>query len=96
MPLSFAKSPKNFTERTIASVGIVATESTGLDVLVASTKIVFNETMRTIYFVIPSDGINKYDVRCIIDIDTNPAKSSDSNGVSENTKGKNSKSKTAE
>ena len=92
-PNGFTKSPKLFTERTIASIGMIASDPSGSEMQIASTKIVFNETMRTIYFVIPSNGVSKYDVRCIIDIDSNPTKSSDTKGNSDESKGKNSKSK---
>jgi hypothetical protein len=92
MPGGLGKSPKLFTKRTIASIGMVATDPTGVENQIVSTKVVFNESMRTLYFVIPSEGVNKYDVRCIIDIDSTPAKSSDSNSVPEEHKGKASKS----
>jgi hypothetical protein len=95
MPNSFAKSPKLFTARTIASIGMTATEPNGNENQIVSTKVVFNESMRTIYFVIPTQGINKYDVRCIIDIDSTPAKATDSKDNTEEPKTKPSKSKAA-
>jgi hypothetical protein len=92
MPGSFGRSPKLFTQRTVASVGMMATDPNGVENQIVSTKIVFNQTIRTLYFVIPSEGINKYDVRCIIDIDSTPAKSSDSNAAPKDPKDKPAKS----
>jgi hypothetical protein len=90
----FGRSSKLFTTRTVASVGMTATEPNGTEEQIVSTKVVFNETMRAIYFVVPSPGgTSKYDVRCIIDIDNSPAKSTDSKDNSEESKSKNSKSK---
>jgi len=95
MPGTFGKSPKLFTTRTVASIGMTATEPNGTENQIVSTKVVFNESMRTIYFVIPTQGINKFDVRCIIDIDSNPAKSTDSKDNTEEPKSKSTKSKAA-
>jgi hypothetical protein len=94
MPGTLARSPKLFTERTVAYVGMVATDSNGVENKIVSTKMVFNENIRTLYFIIPSSDIGKYDVRCIMDIDTTPAKSSESsNTSSEDTTSKSPKSK---
>jgi hypothetical protein len=95
-PGTFGRLPKPFTERTVASVGIVVTDNSGVENQIVSTKSVFNQLFRTLYFVIPSQGANKYDVRCIMDIDSTPAKSSDSSdSASEDTNSKSPKSKKA-
>lgn len=78
MPKALGRSPKLFSKRTVAYVGMVATDGNGQENQIVSTKVVFNESVRTLYFIIPSEGLNKYDVRCIIDIDTSTTKSSDS------------------
>jgi len=94
MPGGFGKSPKLFTKRTIAEIGIKATEPNGTEEQIVSTKIVFSESMRTIYFVVPTQGLNKYDIRCLMDIDTTPAKSSESSSTpSEDTTSKSTKPK---
>lgn len=92
MPGGFAKSPKQFTSRTVASVGMTAADASGTENQIVSTKVVFNESMRTLYFIVPSDGVSKYDVKCIIDIDNTPAKSSDSGKSTDESKTKPSKS----
>jgi hypothetical protein len=92
MPMAFAISPKLFKNRTVASVGMIATDSTGGENQIVSTKVVFNQSMRTLYFVIPSEGVNKYDVRCIIDIDSTPAKSSEIKAPADDIKDKPAKS----
>jgi hypothetical protein len=71
---------------------MIATDSTGGENQIVSTKVVFNQSMRTLYFVIPSEGVNKYDVRCIIDIDSTPAKSSEIKAPADDTKDKPAKS----
>ena len=88
MPKGLGRLPKLFTERTVAYVGMVATESNGEENKIVSTKMVFNQNIRTLYFIIPSPGVSKYDVRCIMDIDSAPTKSSDSNNSSEESKDK--------
>ena len=96
LPGAFGRLAKLFTERTVAHVGMVATDSNGVENKIVSTKMVFNENVRTLYFIIPSPGISKYDVRCIMDIDSTPAKSVDSTSTpSEDTNSKNSKPKKA-
>jgi hypothetical protein len=96
MPKGFGRSPKLFTERTVASVGMIATDASGVENQIVSTKIVFNQAIRTLYFVLPTEGINKYDVRCLIDVDSTPAKSSESSSTpSEDTTSKSPKSKKA-
>jgi hypothetical protein len=81
MPGALSRLPKLFTERTVSYVGMVATDSNGVENKIVSTKMVFNQTVRTLYFIIPTMDANKYDVRCIIDIDSSPAKSSESSGT---------------
>jgi hypothetical protein len=94
MPGALSRLPKLFTERTVSYVGMVATDSNGVENKIVSTKMVFNENIRTLYFIIPSSDIGKYDVRCIMDIDTTPAKSSDSTSTpSEDTTSKSTKPK---
>ena len=88
LPRTLGRSPKLFSKRTVAHVGMVATDANGQENQIVSTKVVFNETVRTLYFVIPTEGQNKYDVRCIIDIDLSPTKSSDSNNSSDQSKDK--------
>jgi hypothetical protein len=92
LPKGLGRLPKLFTERTVAYVGMIATEGNGEENKIVSTKMVFNQNVRTLYFIIPSAGINKYDVRCIMDIDSTPAKSSDSNAAPEDPKDKPAKS----
>ena len=91
-PGTFGRLAKPFTQRTVASVGIVATDSNGIENRIVSTKSVFNHLFRTLYFVVPTQGADKYDVRCIMDIDSTPAKSSDSNNSSDPSKDKPAKS----
>ena len=91
-PNSFARSPKLFTQRTVASVGITAMDPNGIESRIVSTKAVFNHLSRTLYFIIPREGPNKYDVRCIIDVNSNGSKSSDSNNSSDPSKDKPAKS----
>ena len=94
MPGALSRLPKLFTERTVSYVGMVATDSNGVENKIVSTKMVFNENIRTLYFIIPSSDIGKYDVRCIMDIDTTPAKSSESSSTpSEDTTSKSTKPK---
>jgi len=94
MPGALSRLPKLFTERTVSYVGMVATDSNGVENKIVSTKMVFNQTVRTLYFIIPTMDANKYDVRCIMDIDSSPAKSSESsNTPSEDTTSKSSKPK---
>lgn len=92
MPGAFGRSPKLFTERTVASVGMTATDGNGVESQIVSTKVVFNQMIRTLYFVVPTEDINNYDVRCIIDKDSSPAQSSDSNNSSDQSKDKPAKS----
>jgi hypothetical protein len=93
-PRGFTRAPKLFTDRTVAYIGMVATDSNGAENKIVSTKMVFNQNIRTLYFIIPSPGASKYDVRCIMDIDTTPAKSSDSTSTpSEDTTSKSAKPK---
>ena len=92
MPGALSRLPKLFTERTVSYVGMVATDSNGVENKIVSTKMVFNQTVRTLYFIIPTMDANKYDVRCIMDIDSTPAKSSDSNNSSDPSKDKPAKS----
>jgi len=95
-PRGFTRAPKLFTDRTVAYIGMVATDSNGTENKIVSTKMVFNQNIRTLYFIIPSLGPSKYDVRCIMDIDTTPAKSSDSTSTpSEDTTSKSTKPKKA-
>lgn len=89
---AFGRSPKLFTERTVASVGMAAIDGNGVESQIVSTKVVFNQIIRTLYFVVPTGGINNYDVRCIIDKDSSPAKSSDSNNSTDPYKDKPAKS----
>jgi len=94
MPGALSRLPKLFTERTVSYVGMVATDSNGVENKIVSTKMVFNQTVRTLYFIIPTMDANKYDVRCIMDIDSTPAKSSESSSTpSEDTTSKSSKPK---
>ena len=94
MPGALSRLPKLFTERTVSYVGMVATDSNGVENKIVSTKMVFNQTVRTLYFIIPTIDANKYDVRCIMDIDSTPAKSSESSSTpSEDTTSKSSKPK---
>jgi hypothetical protein len=94
MPGAFSRLPKLFTERTVSYVGMVATDSNGVENKIVSTKMVFNQTVRTLYFIIPTMDANKYDVRCIMDIDSTPAKSSESTSTpSEDTTSKSTKPK---
>jgi hypothetical protein len=94
MPKGLGRLPKLFTERTVAYVGMVATDSNGVENKIVSTKMVFNQTVRTLYFIIPTIDANKYDVRCIMDIDSTPAKSSESSSTpSEDTTSKSTKPK---
>jgi hypothetical protein len=96
MPGSLSRLPKLFTERTVAYVSMAATDSNGVENKIVSTKMVFNQTVRTLYFIIPSPDVTKYDVRCIMDIDSTPAKSTESSSTpSEDTTSKNSKPKKA-
>jgi hypothetical protein len=93
-PRGFTRAPKLFTDRTVAYIGMVAADSNGTENKIVSTKMVFNQNIRTLYFIIPSLGPSKYDVRCIMDIDTTPAKSSDSTSTpSEDTTSKSTKPK---
>jgi hypothetical protein len=92
MPKGLGRLPKLFTERTVAYVGMVAAEGNGEENKIVSTKMVFNQNIRTLYFIIPTVGMNKYDVRCIMDIDSSPAQSSDSNNSSDQSKDKPAKS----
>ena len=96
LPGAFGRLTKLFTERTVAHIGMVATDSSGAENKIVSTKMVFNQNVRTLYFIIPSPGVSKYDVRCIMDIDSTPAKSVDSTSTpSEDSNSKNSKPKKA-
>ena len=96
MPGALSRLPKLFTERTVSYVGMVATDSNGVENKIVSTKMVFNQTVRTLYFIIPSPDVSKYDVRCIMDIDSTPAKSSEINNTpSEDTTSKSTKPKKA-
>jgi hypothetical protein len=92
LPRTLGRSPKLFSKRTVAHVGMVATDGNGQENQIVSTKVVFNESIRTLYFVIPTEGLNKYDVRCIIDIDSSSTKSSDSSNSSDESKDKPAKS----
>jgi len=91
-PNGFNRSPKLFTQRTVASVGMIATDPSGVENQIVSTKAVFNHLFRTLYFIIPREGANKYDVRCIIDVNSNGSKSAESKDSSEDSKGKAPKS----
>ena len=96
MPGAFSRLAKLFTERTVSHVGMVATDSNGVENKIVSTKMVFNQNIRTLYFIIPSPSVSKYDVRCIMDIDSTPAKSTESSSTpSEDTTSKSPKPKTA-
>ena len=97
IPGALARAPKLFTDRTVAYIGMTATDSNGAENKIVSTKMVFNQNIRTLYFIIPTVDANKYDVRCIMDIDSSPSKSSDGNDTpSEDTNNKNSKPKKAQ
>jgi hypothetical protein len=89
-PGTFSVCPKIFTSRSIAYVDMTAIDANGLEDKIVSTKSVFKQGMRTLYFVIdsPQKNLSKYDVRCIIDIDLSPTKSSDSNNSSDQSKDK--------
>jgi len=91
IPGGFTVCPKVFTSRTVAHVDMTAINAEGLENKIVSTKAVFKQAMRTLYFIVelPQQATTQYDVRCIIDIDSNPSKSSEN---SEDLKGKSPKS----
>ena len=91
IPGGFTVCPKVFTSRTVAHVDMTAINAEGLENKIVSTKAVFKQGMRTLYFIVelPQQATTQYDVRCIIDIDSNPSKSSEN---SDDLKGKSPKS----
>ena len=70
----FSRLPKNFTERSVAFIGIKAIDKDGIENQIVSTKAVFTPYVRSIYFIVenPPNSVNAYDVRCMVDVNKNP------------------------
>jgi len=70
----FSRLPKNFTERSVAFIGIKAINKDGIENQIVSTKAVFTPYIRTIYFIVenPPNSVHAYDVRCMVDVNKKP------------------------
>jgi len=70
----FSRLPKNFTERSVAFIGIKAIDKDGIENQIVSTKAVFTPYVRSIYFIVenPPNSVNAYDVRCMVDVNKKP------------------------
>ncbi len=70
----FSRLPKNFTERSVAFIGIKAINRDGIENQIVSTKAVFTPYVRSIYFIVenPPNSVNAYDVRCMVDVNKKP------------------------
>jgi hypothetical protein len=70
----FSRLPKNFTERSVAFIGIKAINKDGVENQIVSTKAVFTPYVRSIYFIVenPPNSVNAYDVRCMVDVNKKP------------------------
>jgi len=87
----FSRLPKNFTERSVAFIGIKAINKDGIENQIVSTKAVFTPYVRSIYFIVenPPNSVNAYDVRCMVDVSKNPIIGNSTEETKANSKAKN-------
>jgi hypothetical protein len=89
-PGQTGRCPGRFAERTSAAIAVVALEADGRHRTLYSTKIILNQTFRTLIFILETDGNDdeRYHSRCILDVNPYPDGATPSPGMSKSPGGK--------